>query len=130
MIKEKCKRLIEMNLLYLKIQEAVKAVALVSVWFGKSPVLYLCRYLKVGEEDYEEFVDGLADASLGFPGQKDERHPQQRDQDQGGSHCLHVGCGLSTVGLPQLGDQNPDDVEEKEKVHLDSRRGEMVFYKV
>lgn len=73
----------------------------------------------MGEDIYKEIIDGPADASLWPPGEKDELDSQQRDEDEGGSHCLHVGCGLSAVGLFQLGDQDPDDVQEKEKVHLD-----------
>lgn len=72
----------------------------------------------MGEDVYEEIVDGPADASLWPPGEDDELDSQQRHEDEGGSHCFHVGCGLGTVGLFQLGDQNPDDVQEKEEVHL------------
>lgn len=71
------------------------------------------------EDVHTEFIDGLADASLGNQGDKDELDSQQGDEDEGGSDCFHVGHGLSAVGLLKLGDQNSDDVEEKEKVHLD-----------
>lgn len=70
-------------------------------------------YLEVGEDVYEEIIDGPADASLRPPGEKDELDSQQRDEDEGGSHRLHVGRGLSAVGLLQLGDENPDDVQEE-----------------
>lgn len=69
----------------------------------------------------EEIVDGPADASLGPPREQNELDPQQRDQDEGGPHRLHVGRGLSTVCLLQLGDQHPHNVQEEEKVHLDGQ---------
>lgn len=49
-------------------------------------------------------VDGAVFAILWSPGQQDELGSQQRDEDEYGSHCLHVGGGLSTVGVFQLGD--------------------------
>lgn len=67
---------------------------------------------------YKEIIDGVADASLRPPGEDDELDAQQRDEDEGGSHCLHVGRGLSTVGLLQLCDQDTDDVQEEDEVHL------------
>ena len=71
------------------------------------------------QQIYKEIKDGTADVSLWPTGEKDVLDPQQRDEDERGSHCLHVGCGLSAVGLPQLGDQHSDDVQEKEEVNLD-----------
>lgn len=67
---------------------------------------------------YKEVIDGTADVSLWHMGEEDVLGSQQRDEDEGGPHCLHVGCGLSTVGDLQLGDQDPDDVHEKKEVHL------------
>lgn len=63
-------------------------------------------------------VDGAVAAFLWCPGQQDELGSQQRDEDKGGSHCLHVGVGLGTVGVFQLGDEDPYDVEEEEEVYL------------
>lgn len=63
-------------------------------------------------------IDGAVAAFLWSPRQQDELGSQQRDEDECGSHCLHVDVGLSTVSLFQLGDEDPDDVEEKEEVHL------------
>lgn len=76
------------------------------------------RYLKVGEDVYKEIVDGVADAPLGAPEQNDVLDTQQRDEDEGGSHRLHVGRALGAVGLLQLRDQDADDVQEEEEVHL------------
>lgn len=73
--------------------------------------------LKVAEDIYKEVIDGPADAPLRPPGEKDELDSQQRDEDEGGSHRLHVGCGLSAVGVFQLGDQDPDDVQEEKEIH-------------
>lgn len=53
---------------------------------------------------YKEILDGAADASLRTPQQYDILDTQQRDEDEGGSHCLHVGRGLGAVGLLQLRD--------------------------
>lgn len=66
-------------------------------------------YLEVGEDVVEEIVD-VADASLRPPRHEDELDSQQRDEDEGGPHRLHVGRGLGAVRLLQLGDQNTDDV--------------------
>lgn len=73
----------------------------------------------MGKDVYSEFKDGPADAFVWPPGEKDELDSQQWDKDERSSHCLQVGCGLRAVGLFQLGDEDPEDVQEKEKVHLD-----------
>lgn len=78
----------------------------------------------MAEDIYKEFIDGTVDASLWHPGVQNVLDSQQRDEDEGGSDRLHVGCGLSAVGLLQLGDQNSDDVEEEQKVHLDRSKVE------
>lgn len=72
----------------------------------------------MAEDIYKEVIDGPAGTSLRPRGEKDELNSQQRYEDEGGSHCFHVGGGLSAVGFLQLGDQNPDNVQEKEEVHL------------
>lgn len=59
----------------------------------------------------KELIDGPADASLWRPRDEDILYSQQRDEDERGSHCFHVRCGLSAVRLLQLGDQNPNDVQ-------------------
>lgn len=53
----------------------------------------------MAEDVYKEVIDGPADASPRPPGQQDVLGSQQRDQDDGGSHRLHVGRGLSAVRL-------------------------------
>lgn len=78
----------------------------------------LILYLEVTKDVNKEIIDGPADASVWSPGENDELDSQQRDEDEGGSHCLHVGRALGAVGFFQLGDQDPDDVQEEEKVHL------------
>lgn len=67
---------------------------------------------------YKEIVDGTADASLRAPEQNNILDAQQRDEDECGAHRLHVGSGFSAVGLLQLRDQDTDDVQEEEEVHL------------
>lgn len=78
----------------------------------------LIPYLEVAEDVIKEIIDGPADASVWPPGEYDVLDSQQRDEDEGGSHRLHVGRALGAVGFFQLGDQDPDDVQEEEKVHL------------
>lgn len=56
---------------------------------------------------------------LRFVGQQDKLDPQKRNKDEGGSDSPHVQTGLSLVGHPQFGDQNPNDVEQKEEIYLD-----------
>lgn len=53
----------------------------------------------MAEDMYDELKDGPTDVSFWPPGEEDELDSQQRDEDEGGSDRLHVGCGLSTVGL-------------------------------
>lgn len=67
---------------------------------------------------YKEIVDGTADASLRAPEQNDVLDAQQWDEDECGSHRLHVGSAFGAVGLLQLRDQDTDDVQEEEEVHL------------
>lgn len=76
------------------------------------------RYLVVAEDVHEELVDGAEDAFLRPEGEKDELDTQQGDEDEGGSHRLHVGRGLGAVGLLQLSDQDADNVQEEEEVDL------------
>lgn len=75
-------------------------------------------YLEVAKNVTNKVIDGAVAAFLRSPGKQDELGSQQRDEDERGSHCLHVGVGLGTVGLFQLGDEDPHDVEEEEEVHL------------
>lgn len=63
-------------------------------------------------------IDGAVAAFFWSPGEEDELGSKQRDEDECSSHCLHVGGGLSMVGLFQLGDQDPNNVQEKKEVHL------------
>lgn len=81
-------------------------------------VFLLLLYLEVAENVNNKVIDGAVAAFLWSPGEQDELGSQQRDEDECGSHGLHVGGGLSTVGVFQLGDQHPHDVQEKEEVDL------------
>lgn len=70
-------------------------------------------------QDLHDVHVALKDALVvGFVRQQHELDPQQRNEDEGGSDSAHVQAGLSLVGHPQLGDQNPDDVQQKEQVDL------------
>lgn len=86
-------------------------------WFFFFRILFRV-YLEVARNVPDKVVDNAVAAFIWSPGQQDELGSQQRDEDERGSHCLHVGVGFSTVGLFQLGDEDPHDVEEKEEVHL------------
>lgn len=74
-------------------------------------------YLEVGK-DRHKAVNDLVIKFVWCPGHEDVLDSQQRDQDERGSHRLHVGGRLSAVRLPQLGNEDSDDVQEKEKVYL------------
>lgn len=76
-------------------------------------------HLVVGEDLHDVHVDLHHPVVLGLVGEQDELDPQQRDEDQGGPHGPHVEAGLGLVGDPQLGDQNPDDVQQEEQIHLE-----------
>lgn len=70
-------------------------------------------------QDLHHVHVALKDALVvGFVRQQHELDPQQRDEDEGCSDRPHVQAGLSLVGHPQLGDQDPHDVEQKEQVDL------------
>ncbi|KAG7236196.1 hypothetical protein INR49_001314, partial [Caranx melampygus] len=51
---------------------------------------------------------------VGLVGDQDELDAQG-DEDEGGSHGPHVEAGLGLVRHPQLGDENPNDVEQEKK---------------
>lgn len=56
---------------------------------------------------------------LGLVGQQHELDAQQGDEDERGPDGPHVQAGLGLVRHPQLGDQDPHDVEQEEQVHLE-----------
>lgn len=57
---------------------------------------------------------------LRLVGQQDKLDAEQRDEDEDGPHSPHVQAGLGLVRHPQLGDEDPDDVQQEEEVHLES----------
>lgn len=54
---------------------------------------------------------------LRLVGEQDKLDAKQRDEDEGCSHGPHVEAGLGLVRHSQLGDENPNDVEQEEKIH-------------
>lgn len=58
---------------------------------------------------------------VGLVGEQDKLDAEQRDEDEGGSHGPHVEAGFGLVRHPQLGDKNPDDVQQEEKIHLETK---------
>lgn len=54
---------------------------------------------------------------------------EQRDEDERRPHGPHVEAGLGLVRHLQLGDEDPDDVEQEEEVHLESQWPQMVLVK-
>ena len=71
------------------------------------------------EDLHDVHVDLGGPVLLGLVGEQDELDAQQGDEDERGPHRPHVQAGLGLVGHPQLGDQNPHDVQEEEQVHLE-----------
>ena len=59
---------------------------------------------------HDVVVDLPRQAVLWPPWEDDKLVAQERDQDQGSSHCLHVHVRLCPVGVPQLSNQHPHDV--------------------
>lgn len=74
-------------------------------------------YLEVEKDKHNEGND-LVVIFDWYPGHEDVLDSQQRDQDERGSHRLHIGVRLNAVRLPQLGNEDSDDVQEKENVYL------------
>lgn len=73
----------------------------------------------VVHQDLHDIHVALEDAGVfGFVRQQDKLDPQKRNEDEGGSDGPHVQTGLSLVGHPQFGDQDPNDVEQEEEVYL------------
>lgn len=70
------------------------------------------------EDVHDVLKDLKGQASLRLVGDHDKLDAQQRDQDEGGSHGLHVEARLGLVGHFQLGDENPHDVQQEKEVHL------------
>lgn len=56
---------------------------------------------------------------LGFVRKQDILDAKQRDEDEGRSHCPHVEAGLGLVCHSQLGDENSNNVQQEEEVHLE-----------
>lgn len=65
-----------------------------------------------------------------FVGQQHVLNPQQRHQDEGGSHCLHVETGLGLMSHLQLGDQHSHNVEQKKQVDLRGYSGGGGHFKI
>lgn len=59
---------------------------------------------------------------LGFVREQDVLDAKQRDEDEGRPHRPHVEAGLGLVRHSQLGDENPNDVQQEEEVHLEVKR--------
>lgn len=74
------------------------------------------------EDVHHVVVHLLSNAALGSPWEQHKLDAKEWDQDQGGSHCLHVQVGLSLVGVFQLGYENTDDIQQEEKVHLSEKK--------
>lgn len=67
-------------------------------------------YLVMHEYVHYVLVDFPSQPVLRPPGNDDKLYSQQGNQDQGGSHCLHVHVGLCPVRISQLGNQNSDNI--------------------
>lgn len=82
----------------------------------------VCTDLVVHEDFHDVQVDLKDPVILGLVGEQDKLDAEQRNEDEGGSHGPHVQAGLGLVRHPQLGDENPDDVQQEEEIHLESKR--------
>lgn len=82
---------------------------------------YMSTDLVMHEDLHDVQVDLKHPVVLRLVGEQDELDSQQRDEDEGGSNSPHVEAGLGVVRHPQLGDENPDDVEQEEEIHLESK---------
>ena len=78
-------------------------------------------------EDFHDVEVNLGDPLLlGLVGEQDKLDAEQWDEDEGGPHGPHVEAGLGLVRHPQLGDENPDDVQQEEEVHLGGKKRQHV----
>lgn len=71
-------------------------------------------------QDVHDVVIDLRVASR-FIWEQDKLDTEKRDENEGGSHSPHVEAGFGLVCHSQLGDENPNDVQQEEKVHLESK---------
>lgn len=84
--------------------------------------LSICTDLVVHEDLHDVQVDLKDPVVLGLVGEQDELDAQQGDEDEGGPHGPHVEAGLGLVRHPQLGDEDADDVQQEEEIHLEPKR--------
>jgi len=77
--------------------------------------------LVMHEDIHDVQIDLRDPVIVGFVREKDILDAEQRDEDEGGPHGPHVETGLGLVRHSQLGDENPHDVQQEEKVHLGSK---------
>lgn len=56
---------------------------------------------------------------LGFVRKQDILDTKQRDKDEGPPHRPHVEAGLSLMCHPQLGDEDSNNIQQEEEVHLE-----------
>lgn len=71
-------------------------------------------------QDVHDVVIDLR-VAIRFIWEQDKLDTKKRDENEGGSHSPHVETGLGLVCHSQLGDENPNDVQQEEKVHLESK---------
>lgn len=82
----------------------------------------VCTDLVVHEDVHDVQEDLGGPVLLRLVGQQDKLDAQKRDEDEGGSHSPHVQAGLGLVRHPQLSDEDPNDVQQEEEVHLEANR--------
>lgn len=79
------------------------------------------------EDVHDVQVDLIDPVITGLVGEQDILDAEQRDEDEGGPHGPHVEAGLGLVRDPQLGDENPDDVQQEEKIHLETKTKMLIW---
>lgn len=75
--------------------------------------------LVMHEDVHDVQIDLREPVILRFVGEQDVLDAEQRDKDEGRPHRPHVQAGLCVVCHSQLGDEDPNDVQQEEKVHLE-----------
>lgn len=71
-------------------------------------------------QDVHDVVIDLG-VAVGFIREQDKLDAEERDENESGSHSPHVEAGLGLVRHSQLGDENPNDVQQEKQVNLEAK---------
>lgn len=73
------------------------------------------------EDLHDVQVDLRDPVLLGLVGEQHELDAEEGDEDERCSHRPHVEAGLGLMRHSQLCDKNPNDVQQEEKIHLETK---------